>query len=144
MDVIQTYKPDSKAWFSSPGWCEQLDHPVFMSTCPCPWRGEGRCVPSSLSLSPAVALPPAIHLGSGDGCNNIAVALKPNRAEEMLILPPSSTRCQGKLVTYYNKCFLRAPVAKSVVATDIHGCLRVEALNAVDFQVVTVQGKRRW
>lgn len=97
----------------------------------------------SLSFSPAVAFPPVIHLVSGDGYNNIAVALKPNWAEEMLILPPSSTHCQGKLVVYYNKCLLRAPVAKSVVATDIHDCLRVEALNVVDFQVVTVQGKRR-
>lgn len=84
--------------------------------CPCPWRGEGRCARPSLSLPLWRFHWPFIW--ACDGSNNISIALKPNQAEEMLILP--CTRCRGKLVMYYNKCFLRATVAKSMEAADIH------------------------
>lgn len=77
---------------------------------------------------------------AGDGSNNIFIALKPNQAEEMLILP--CTRCRQ--IGHVLQQVLFKSCCGQVCGSDRYSQLPVcEALNTVDFQVVTVQGKRR-
>ena len=75
-----------------------------------------------------------------DGSNNISITLKPNQAEEMLILP--CTRCGeiGHVLQQVLFKGLRGQVYGNGRYSRLPAC---EALNTVDFQVVTVQGKRR-
>lgn len=75
-----------------------------------------------------------------DGSNNISITLKPNQAEEMLILP--CTRCWG--IGHVLQQVLFKSLCGQVYGNGRYSWLPAcEALNTVDFQVVTVQGKRR-
>lgn len=79
---------DSEARFSSHGWCEQSDHPFL-------WAQVSLSLARRRSMRSPLSIPLwRFHwpfIWACDGSNNISITLKPNQAEEMLILP--CTRC---------------------------------------------------
>lgn len=91
-------------------------------------------------LSPAVALSTGHSFGPGDGSNNISITLKSNQAEEMLIRP--CTHC-WEIGHVLQQVLFKSLHSQVYGNRQIFTAARCEALNTEDFQVVTVQGKRR-